>query len=145
MHIWLTWVKLALYQLSSSQINFQRYRNNFRHLNITNIHSIRERMVFRWVISYSRGTSGYWYPLIAGCPWATSVIWEFKSRNTYEYIIMLIKRIKKTVIYWEFNGSLFEQTWIPFTQGCIVPSLVDIGHVVLEKIFNFSQCIFAIS
>ena len=27
----------------------------------------------------------------------------------------------------------FEQTWIPFTQGCIVPSLVEIGSVVLEK------------
>ena len=27
----------------------------------------------------------------------------------------------------------FEQTWIPFTQGCFVPSLVEIGQVVLEK------------
>ena len=25
----------------------------------------------------------------------------------------------------------FEQTWIPFTQGCFVPSLVEIGPVVL--------------
>ena len=30
-------------------------------------------------------------------------------------------------------GSSFEQTWIPFTQGCFVPSLVEIGPVVLEK------------
>ena len=37
-------------------------------------------------------------------------------------------------------------TWIPFTQGCFVPSLVEIGSVVLEKkIFEFRQCIFAIS
>ena len=37
-------------------------------------------------------------------------------------IIMLIKRRKKTLlISWEVNGSSFEQTWIPFTQGCIVP------------------------
>ena len=34
------------------------------------------------------------------------------------------------------NGPLFEQTWIPFNQGCIVPSLVEIGPVVLE-IFEF--------
>ena len=27
----------------------------------------------------------------------------------------------------------FEQMWIPFTQGCFVHSLVEIGSVVLEK------------
>ena len=31
------------------------------------------------------------------------------------------------------RGPSFQQTWIPFTQGCFVPSLVDIGPVVLEK------------
>ena len=31
------------------------------------------------------------------------------------------------------RGPSFEQTWIPFTQGCFVPSLVEIGPVVLEK------------
>ena len=30
-------------------------------------------------------------------------------------------------------GPLHKQTWIPFTQGCFVPSLVAIGPVVLEK------------
>ena len=30
-------------------------------------------------------------------------------------------------------GPSFEQTWIPFTQGYFVPSLVEIGPVVLEK------------
>ena len=30
-------------------------------------------------------------------------------------------------------GPSFEQTWIPNTQGCFVPSLVEIGPVVLEK------------
>ena len=39
-----------------------------------------------------------------------------------------------------------EQTWIPFTQGCIVPSLVEIGPMVMEKkIFKFRQYIFDIS
>ena len=38
------------------------------------------------------------------------------------------------------QGPSFEQNWIPFTQGCIVHILVEIGSVVLEKnifFFNF--------
>ena len=31
------------------------------------------------------------------------------------------------------RGPWFEQTCIPFTQRCFVPSLVEIGRVVLEK------------
>ena len=31
------------------------------------------------------------------------------------------------------RGPLFEQTWIPFTQRWIIPSLVEIGPLVLEK------------
>ena len=31
------------------------------------------------------------------------------------------------------RGPSFEQTWIPFTQGCFVPSSVEIGVLVLEK------------
>ena len=31
------------------------------------------------------------------------------------------------------NYLPLEQTWIPFTQGCFVPSLIEIGPVVLEK------------
>ena len=34
---------------------------------------------------------------------------------------------------WRRAGRSFEQTWIPFTQGCFVPSLVEIGPVVLKK------------
>ena len=31
------------------------------------------------------------------------------------------------------GGASFEQTSIPFTQECFVPSFVEIGPVVLEK------------
>ena len=49
---------------------------------------------------------------------------------------MLIKKRKNPLFtLWELNGSSFEQTWIPFTQGCIVPNLVEIGPAVLEKKF----------
>ena len=33
----------------------------------------------------------------------------------------------------EGRGPSFEQTWISFTQWCFVSSLVETGHVVLEK------------
>ena len=69
---------------------------------------------------------------------------QFKSLNKYVYIITLIQRRKKKTL-WEFIGSSFEQTWIPFNQGCFVPSLVEIDWVVLEKkILKFRQCIFTI-
>ena len=31
------------------------------------------------------------------------------------------------------SGSSFEWTWIPFTPGCFMPSLIEIDPVVLEK------------
>ena len=37
--------------------------------------------------------------------------------------------------FWKERGPSFEGTWIPFTQECVVSSLVEIGQVVLEKIF----------
>ena len=36
----------------------------------------------------------------------------------------------------------FEQTWIPFTQQWLVPSLVNISPMVLEKIFKWPNPIF---
>ena len=66
---------------------------------------------------------------------------QFKSLNKYDYIITLIQRIKK-----KLNENLlvhsFEQTWIPFTQGCFVPRLVEIGPVVLENILKFRKVYF---
>ena len=43
------------------------------------------------------------------------------------------------------GGALhLSKSWIPFTQECFVPNLVNIGPAVLEKIFfKFRQCIFA--
>ena len=42
------------------------------------------------------------------------------------------------------QGLLYDQTWIPFSQGCFVPNLVEIGPVVLGKVFlNFIKCNFA--
>ena len=40
---------------------------------------------------------------------------------------------------WEGLGSSFEQTWIPFTRGYFVPSLVEISQVVLEKRWKYEK------
>ena len=37
---------------------------------------------------------------------------------------------------WKRTSPSFKQTWIPFTQGYFVPSLVEIGPAVLEKKFQ---------
>ena len=59
---------------------------------------------------------------------------QFKSINTYDYIIRLIKTRKENIInFMRIKGSSFKQTSIPFTQVCIVPSLVEISPMVLEK------------
>ena len=69
---------------------------------------------------------------------------QFKSINIYDISWRWLREVKKTVLtLWEFIGSSFEETWIPFTQRCFVPRLVEIGSVVLEKrILKFCQCIF---
>ena len=47
---------------------------------------------------------------------------------------------------WKGRDPTFEQTWIPFSQGCFETSLVEIGLAVIEKkIFKLRQYIFAIS
>ena len=47
-----------------------------------------------------------------------------------------------TIFLWKRAKPLLVQNWIPFTHGCIVPSLVEIGPVVLEKkIFNIFKII----
>ena len=101
----------------------------------------------------------YWWPL-AWCNLYQVFLLEFKCKQeargphrSPEKTVQINKQIwlyhnidsenkeKKR----DFIGSSFEQTWIPFTQGCFVQRLVEIGPVVLEKkILKFRQCIFAI-
>ena len=75
-----------------------------------------------------------WIPSTKGC---------FVPRLVQIGTVILEKKIFK---YFQYNftfsllsplgkgyGHSFEQTWIPSFQGCFVPSLVEIGPVVLEK------------
>ena len=36
-------------------------------------------------------------------------------------------------------GHSFEQIWIRFFRGCFMPSLAEIGSVILEKIFHLNK------
>ena len=46
---------------------------------------------------------------------------------------------------WKRVGPSFVWNWIPFSQGGFVPSLIEVGLVVLEnKIFKYRQSILAI-
>ena len=64
-------------------------------------------------------------------PWATSLTWENKHIRLYHNIES--EKKKNIINFTTILGSSFEQTWILVTQGCFVPSLVEIGPVVLEK------------
>ena len=73
------------------------------------------------------------------------LIKQFNSINTYDYHNVNWEKKKPLLTFWELNSSSCEQTWIPFTQECFVPNLVENGPSVLKKrIFSFRQCIFAI-
>ena len=58
--------------------------------------------------------------------WGSRVPFSLTNRKMYFRYFLVITLGKG-------YGPLFEQTWIPFTQGCFVRSLVEIGPVVLEK------------
>ena len=57
------------------------------------------------------------------------------------------KRKKSQSLFWECKWPLIskKKTWVPITQWSVVPSLVKIDMVILEKIYKLPQRIFAIS
>ena len=68
---------------------------------------------------------------------------QFKSKLWLYHNVDLER--KKAIIFLKIEWSWFVKPGVPFTNDCFVPSLVEIGQVVLENIFKFRQCIFAIS
>ena len=58
--------------------------------------------------------------------WPSGFGEDFLNLSMYFCYIVIISP-------WKGWTLSYEQTWIPFTQGCFVPSLVEIGPVVLEK------------
>ena len=50
---------------------------------------------------------------------------------------MLIKRRKNPIFtLWDLNGSSFEQTWIPFTQGCFCQICLKLAQRFWRRRFS---------
>ena len=54
-------------------------------------------------------------------------------KKIFKYFFYIILLFRYYLPLEKGRGPSFEQTWIPSTQGCFVPTLVEIGPVVLEK------------
>ena len=72
--------------------------------------------------------------------------WNWPSGSGEEDLLLSSMYFRYFVIIFlrKMHGPSFDQIWIPFTQRCFVPSLVEFGSVVLKKIFKFHQWRFAI-
>ena len=65
-----------------------------------------------------------------GWNWPCSTeVENFQIFSIYFFIILLLSPLE------EGCWPLFVQIWIPSTQGCFVPNLVEIGPVVLKREF----------
>ena len=83
-----------------------------------------------------------------GGPWTTSLTWETSLNHIWEelWLYQNIDQEREKNLLFENKVVLICKTLSFFAQGCFMPSLVVIGPAVLEKkIFEFRQCIFAIS
>ena len=61
--------------------------------------------------------------------------WNWPSGSEEESFLIssMYYRYFATTPFGKGHGPSFEQIWIPYTQGCFVPSLVEIGQMVLEN------------
>jgi hypothetical protein len=87
--------------------------------------------------------------------WIYIISESFHVNMTYSYSVVLEKKIFKWLHpisaflklspLWRRPSPLFEQFRIPFTQGWFVPSLIEIGLLILEnKIFKNFLCTFTL-
>jgi hypothetical protein len=84
----------------------------------------------------------FWIPFPSG--WFSSSLIEI-GLLVLERIVFkcLINFYSFAIIsFWGKSCPSFVQFWIPFAQGYFVPNLVEIGPVVLGKIFEWSHPIF---
>ena len=91
----------------------------------------------KYIISYA--TCCMWYNNIPSPSpktalyqvWLKMAQWFWRIRflnlNKWRSALSLVSSLRKG------RGPSFEQTWIPSTLGCSVPSLVEISQVLLEK------------
>ena len=124
---WQVWLKLA---------QWLRRRRYFNFVNIVLL--FRNYLPLEMEGALHLNKLEFLSPKDAFCKvWLKLVQWFWRRRFFFRFLQFIFS------ISWlsppgKGQGPSFEQTWIPFTQECLVPSLVEIGIVVKEKkIFNF--------
>ena len=67
---------------------------------------------------------------------------HYIEKLSYTFELRRVSNDPEQFSHWKGTGHLFEQFRFPFTQGWFVPSLIEIGLMVLEKnsFFNISTC-----
>ena len=75
-----------------------------------------------------------WIPFTLRCFEIGQSILEMKIFKLHQCIYVLWYFLIITL--WKGCDPLFESTWILFTQRCVVPSLVEVSTVVMEKKIN---------
>ena len=72
-------------------------------------------------------------------------MWIIKACSKNLHNIFFVENSKTQSFFPTSVGLKWPFTWIPFTQGCFISWLAEIGFVFLEKkISKFHLCIFAI-
>lgn len=79
-------------------------------------------------------------------PRATSLTWKInKHISTQLWLYHNVEKREKYIFFLSFKCSLFLKTWVLFTHGCFVASLIKIGPVVLEKLNKYNFAILLLS
>ena len=83
----------------------------------------------KWPMGHIAKTEQTWIPFTNSAVEIGPLFLEKKFLNFVNVFLLFLYHLpfRKKV------APSFEETWIPFTQGCFVPSFVEIGPVVLEK------------
>ena len=95
-------------------------------ISLENFSFVRRRLHCRWRVANFDLFWNLW-PLISEGSLACHTYCDKGHRRFCIFTILLSSPLGKG------RCPAFEQTLIPFTQRCLLPSLVEIGSVVLEK------------
>ena len=70
----------------------------------------------------------FWYVLICRI---VEIGWVFRGKKTY-FILSMCISLFRNIFPGKERGPSFEETWIPFTQGCFVPRFVEIDPLNMK-------------
>ena len=93
--------------------------------------------VRQWKIYVYNETGGLWATLLT---WGRVPFTRHICAKLWLYHDWLSKRNPTIISFLKMMWSIIVKTLLPFTQGCFVSSLIEIGPMVLEKILKFRQC-----